>query len=109
MSGIAAGRLKEERKAWRRDHPAMFYARPAKKDSGETDLMKWDCGIPGKKGVSENHAHLASPNGVRQDIPRLRGISGLPQLMVGDNGHACMHCISLAHNLLMYSHLLCRH
>ena len=51
MSGISAGRLKEERKAWRRDHPAMFYARPTRKEDGQTDLMKWECGIPGKAGV----------------------------------------------------------
>ena len=50
-SGIAAGRLKEERKAWRRDHPPSFYARPSRKADGQTDLMKWDCGIPGKAGV----------------------------------------------------------
>jgi ubiquitin-conjugating enzyme E2 I len=47
MSGIARGRLQEERKQWRIDHPIGFYARPAKVD-GVVNLMKWDCGIPGK-------------------------------------------------------------
>ena len=51
MSGIASGRLMEERKNWRKDHPPGFYARPAKGASGDgsTDIMKWETGIPGKK------------------------------------------------------------
>ena len=51
MSGIANGRLKEERKAWRKDHPVGFYARPTPKGDGSFDLMKWESGIPGKEGT----------------------------------------------------------
>lgn len=51
MSGIARGRLLEERKQWRLDHPVGFYARPEKKD-GQSNLMRWECGIPGKENVS---------------------------------------------------------
>uniref|UniRef100_A0A7S3NHG5 SUMO-conjugating enzyme UBC9 n=1 Tax=Aureoumbra lagunensis TaxID=44058 RepID=A0A7S3NHG5_9STRA len=51
MSGIARGRLAEERKNWRRDHPFGFWARPALKPDGTTSLLQWDCGIPGKKGT----------------------------------------------------------
>lgn len=47
--GIAGGRLKEERKMWRRDHPYGFYARPTSKGDGSTDIMTWEAGIPGKK------------------------------------------------------------
>ena len=50
MSGIAIGRLTEERKNWRRDHPAGFYARPEKKADSSTNLMKWETGVPGKEG-----------------------------------------------------------
>mmetsp|Transcript_10890 Transcript_10890/g.33598 ORF Transcript_10890/g.33598 Transcript_10890/m.33598 type:complete len:158 (+) Transcript_10890:516-989(+) len=50
MSGIAEGRLREERKGWRKDHPIGFVARPKKADDGSTDLMIWDVVIPGKKG-----------------------------------------------------------
>jgi len=50
MSGIAQGRLKEERKNWRRDHPFGFYARPASSSDGSMNLMIWDTGIPGKEG-----------------------------------------------------------
>jgi ubiquitin-conjugating enzyme E2 I len=50
-SGIATGRLKEERRAWRRDHPVGFYARPRNKGDGSTEIMVWEAGIPGKNGT----------------------------------------------------------
>lgn len=50
MSGIAQGRLTEERKNWRKDHPPGFFARPIKKDDNAIDLMKWETGIPGREG-----------------------------------------------------------
>ena len=46
--GIAKGRLQEERKAGRKDHPHGFYARPQSKSDGTLNLMIWECGIPGK-------------------------------------------------------------
>ncbi|KAM7532674.1 hypothetical protein Aperf_G00000130448 [Anoplocephala perfoliata] len=49
--GIALQRLAEERKAWRRDHPFGFVAKPRKNPDGSLDLMQWDCSIPGKKGT----------------------------------------------------------
>mmetsp|Transcript_11152 Transcript_11152/g.24861 ORF Transcript_11152/g.24861 Transcript_11152/m.24861 type:complete len:160 (+) Transcript_11152:175-654(+) len=51
MSSIAVGRLSEERKAWRRDHPIGFYARPTSKGDGSSDMMTWEAGIPGKEGT----------------------------------------------------------
>ena len=51
MAGIARGRLSEERKAWRRDHPFGFFARPSSSGDGATNLMCWDAGVPGKKGT----------------------------------------------------------
>jgi len=50
MAGIARVRLQEERKQWRLDHPVGFYARPSK-ENGVIQIMKWDCGIPGKDGT----------------------------------------------------------
>ncbi|XP_026468988.1 SUMO-conjugating enzyme UBC9-A-like [Ctenocephalides felis] len=52
MSGIAVTRLGEERKAWRKDHPFGFVARPMKNADGTLNLMTWDCAIPGKKATS---------------------------------------------------------
>ncbi|KAG7352862.1 ubiquitin-conjugating enzyme [Nitzschia inconspicua] len=49
--GIARGRLMEERKAWRKDHPVGFYARPKAKGDGSTDIMLWEAGIPGKENT----------------------------------------------------------
>ena len=51
MSGIALGRLAEERKAWRKDHPFGFVAKPTKNPDGSLNLMNWECAIPGKKGT----------------------------------------------------------
>jgi len=48
MSGIAKGRLAEERKAWRKDHPHAFFARPQTNADNSSNLMVWECGIPGK-------------------------------------------------------------
>uniref|UniRef100_A0A6U3QUR4 SUMO-conjugating enzyme UBC9 n=1 Tax=Octactis speculum TaxID=3111310 RepID=A0A6U3QUR4_9STRA len=49
--GIAKGRLSQERKAWRKDHPYGFFAKPLSSQDGSTNLMKWECGIPGKKST----------------------------------------------------------
>ncbi|KYQ93484.1 putative E2 enzyme Ubc9 [Tieghemostelium lacteum] len=51
MSGIALGRLVEERKSWRKDHPFAFFARPANNADGTANLFVWNCGIPGKAGT----------------------------------------------------------
>ncbi|KAF9668536.1 hypothetical protein SADUNF_Sadunf14G0013700 [Salix dunnii] len=48
--GIARGRLAEERKSWRKNHPHGFVARPDNAPDGSLDLMVWKCIIPGKPG-----------------------------------------------------------
>ncbi|OMJ84477.1 hypothetical protein SteCoe_14361 [Stentor coeruleus] len=48
---IVTGRLAEERKLWRRDRPYNFYAKPTTNESGSVNLVRWECGIPGKKGT----------------------------------------------------------
>ena len=52
MSGIAIGRLRQERKAWRKKHPFGYYARAAKHTDGSTNLLVWKCGVPGKAGTA---------------------------------------------------------
>ena len=42
MSGIAVARLSGERKAWRKDHPFGFIARPIRNADGTMNLMKWE-------------------------------------------------------------------
>ncbi|XP_041474106.1 SUMO-conjugating enzyme UBC9-B-like [Lytechinus pictus] len=51
MSGIAITRLSEERKAWRKDHPFGFVAKPTKNADGTLNLMNWECAIPGKNST----------------------------------------------------------
>ncbi|KAK1322908.1 SUMO-conjugating enzyme SCE1 [Acorus calamus] len=50
MSGIARGRLAEERKSWRKNHPHGFVAKPETATDGTVNLMVWQCTIPGKAG-----------------------------------------------------------
>lgn len=50
--GIARGRLAEERKSWRKNHPHGFVAKPETLPDGSVNLMVWHCTIPGKAGVS---------------------------------------------------------
>ncbi|OMJ92374.1 hypothetical protein SteCoe_4930 [Stentor coeruleus] len=45
------GRLLEERKLWRRDRPYGFYAKPTINKNGSLNLIRWECGIPGKIGT----------------------------------------------------------
>ena len=53
-SAIAQGRLREERKLWRRDHPIGFWARPLANndDAAATSSWTWEAGVPGKKGTN---------------------------------------------------------
>ena len=44
-------RLIKERKAWRKDHPPQFVAKPTSKPDGSSDIFRWECRIPGKKGT----------------------------------------------------------
>eukprot|EP00009_Paramoeba_aestuarina_P003113 CAMPEP_0201511342 /NCGR_PEP_ID=MMETSP0161_2-20130828/3822_1 /ASSEMBLY_ACC=CAM_ASM_000251 /TAXON_ID=180227 /ORGANISM="Neoparamoeba aestuarina, Strain SoJaBio B1-5/56/2" /LENGTH=160 /DNA_ID=CAMNT_0047906803 /DNA_START=279 /DNA_END=761 /DNA_ORIENTATION=+ len=48
---LARQRLAAERKQWRKDRPFGFFARPETLPSGGVNLMKWNCGIPGKEGT----------------------------------------------------------
>lgn len=45
----------EERRAWRKDHPHGFVAKPAqttdRSGQSHTNLLVWDCKIPGKAGT----------------------------------------------------------
>lgn len=51
MAGVAKARLAEERKAWRKDKPFGFHARPDSNEDGSVNLMKWKCHIPGKQST----------------------------------------------------------
>ena len=59
MAGIAEGRLREERRSWRKDHPIGFVARPRSKADGSTDLLNWDVRM--RRFNSHQHAVAATP------------------------------------------------
>lgn len=48
---LAQSRLREERKAWRKEKPFGFWARPVSAADGTLDIMKWEAGIPGKEST----------------------------------------------------------
>ncbi|MEW5305161.1 MAG: hypothetical protein WDW38_002050 [Sanguina aurantia] len=48
---VAKNRLQEERKSWRKDKPFGFFARPETSDDGSTNMLKWKCHVPGRKGT----------------------------------------------------------
>lgn len=51
MSGVAKSRLVEERKAWRKDKPFGFHARPETGSDGSINLLRWKCHIPGRSST----------------------------------------------------------
>eukprot|EP01097_Dermamoeba_algensis_P002684 TRINITY_DN2062_c0_g1_i1.p1 TRINITY_DN2062_c0_g1~~TRINITY_DN2062_c0_g1_i1.p1 ORF type:complete len:160 (-),score=24.26 TRINITY_DN2062_c0_g1_i1:185-664(-) len=69
MSGIARNRLAAERKAWRKDHPHAFFARPETQPDGSTNLMLWRCGIPGKPGTDWDGAIYPLTMEFTEDYP----------------------------------------
>lgn len=69
MSGIAVARLAEERKAWRKDHPFGFVARPAKNPDQSLNLMVWECAIPGKKGTPWENGQYKLRMIFKEDYP----------------------------------------
>ena len=50
VNELVINRLKKERKEWRADHPFGFVARPISNPDGSTNMLKWECEIPGPKG-----------------------------------------------------------
>lgn len=42
------GLISSYRKAWRKDHPFGFVAKPMKNSQGALDLKRWECMIPGR-------------------------------------------------------------
>ena len=51
MSSLAKQRLVIERKGWRKDHPHGFVAKPKTLGDGSTQMLTWECKVPGKAGT----------------------------------------------------------
>ena len=100
-SGIAAARLRAERKAWRKSHPAGFYARTTKNEDGSRNLFKWECGIPGTAGgLWEGGLYriiIEFPEEYPQAPPKVKCDPRYPMLWhmnVWSNGQFCMNIIN---------------
>jgi len=85
MSGIARGRLAEERKAWRKDHPHGFYARPTTNKDNSLNLFKWVCGIPGKKGTCWEGGNFPLTIEFTEDYPTKAPICRFPKTFFHPN------------------------
>ncbi|KAH7510775.1 hypothetical protein FEM48_ZijujUnG0090400 [Ziziphus jujuba var. spinosa] len=67
--GIARGRLAEERKAWRKNHPHGFVAKPETLPDGTVNLMVWHCTIPGKAGTDWEGGYFPLTLHFSEDYP----------------------------------------
>ncbi|KAG2555178.1 hypothetical protein PVAP13_9KG565030 [Panicum virgatum] len=67
--GIARGRLAEERKAWRKNHPHGFVAKPETLPDGTVNLMTWHCTIPGKQGTDWEGGYFPLTLHFSEDYP----------------------------------------
>lgn len=67
--GIARGRLAEERKAWRKNHPHGFVAKPETLADGTVNLMIWHCTIPGKQGTDWEGGYFPLTLHFSEDYP----------------------------------------
>lgn len=67
--GIARGRLQEERKCWRKDHPHGFVAKPGLLGDGTQDILNWEVVIPGKDGGLWEGARVPMTMTFTEDYP----------------------------------------
>ncbi|KAG6403435.1 hypothetical protein SASPL_135656 [Salvia splendens] len=67
--GIARGRLTEERKSWRKNHPHGFVAKPETLPEGTVNLMVWHCTIPGKAGTDWEGGYYPLTMQFSEDYP----------------------------------------
>eukprot|EP00542_Grammatophora_oceanica_P014181 CAMPEP_0194039406 /NCGR_PEP_ID=MMETSP0009_2-20130614/11538_1 /TAXON_ID=210454 /ORGANISM="Grammatophora oceanica, Strain CCMP 410" /LENGTH=159 /DNA_ID=CAMNT_0038682231 /DNA_START=69 /DNA_END=548 /DNA_ORIENTATION=- len=95
--GIAADRLKAERKSWRKDHPVGFVARPKAKSDGSTNLFCWECRVPGKKkGDWEGGIYkveLAFTESYPSEAPRAKFTPPVFHPNVYTDGRVCLSII----------------
>eukprot|EP00475_Leptophrys_vorax_P004891 TRINITY_DN12933_c0_g1_i2.p1 TRINITY_DN12933_c0_g1~~TRINITY_DN12933_c0_g1_i2.p1 ORF type:complete len:195 (-),score=25.25 TRINITY_DN12933_c0_g1_i2:4-507(-) len=91
---LARQRLTQERKDWRKHHPAGFYARPETKPDGSVNLFRWRCGIPGPEntpwqgGMYTLEVHF--PSDYPMKPPDFRFIPIIFHPNVFKSGHICL-------------------
>eukprot|EP00472_Partenskyella_glossopodia_P011571 CAMPEP_0197530808 /NCGR_PEP_ID=MMETSP1318-20131121/33002_1 /TAXON_ID=552666 /ORGANISM="Partenskyella glossopodia, Strain RCC365" /LENGTH=157 /DNA_ID=CAMNT_0043086783 /DNA_START=50 /DNA_END=523 /DNA_ORIENTATION=+ len=94
MSAVGRKRLAAERKAFRKDKPFGFFAKPEKRPDGSQNLFRWRCGFPGKKGtVWEGPTYkviLEFPNNYPTNPPSARFDPKIFHPNVFDSGDVCL-------------------
>ncbi|XP_024962664.1 SUMO-conjugating enzyme SCE1-like [Cynara cardunculus var. scolymus] len=96
--GVALGRLTEERKAWRKNHPYGFVAKPESLPDGSVNLMVWHCTIPGKVGTDWEGGHYPLTVNFTQDYPSKPPVCKFPpgffHLNVYASGAVCLSILN---------------
>lgn len=87
--GIARGRLQEERKSWRKDHPHGFVAKPITTADGTQDILNWEVVIPGKEGTIWEGARIPMSMTFTEDYPNKPPVCKFK--MVGNTGKPLFH------------------
>ncbi|KAK7291094.1 hypothetical protein RIF29_05981 [Crotalaria pallida] len=96
MAGIARGRLAEERKSWRKNHPHGFVAKPDIKPDGSVDLLFWNCAIPGTRGTIWEGGLYPVTLQFNEDYPCKPPICKFPRGFIHPNVYASgMICLSI--------------
>lgn len=94
----ATERLQQERKMWRKDHPAGFIAHPCKMPNGDLNLFCWHCLIPGRDNSPWSGAFypliLIFPAEYPARPPKAQFCPPLPHVNVFPSGTVC---ISILH------------
>jgi ubiquitin-conjugating enzyme E2 I len=98
MAGIAADRLRAERKAWRKSHPIGFYARASKNTDGSSNLFEWQCGVPGKYGTPYEGGLYKLTIKFTEDYPNkapdVRFTPLLWHMNIWTNGKICLNILN---------------
>ncbi|KAM0888353.1 hypothetical protein ACQ4PT_028400 [Festuca glaucescens] len=96
--GIARGRLAEERKSWRKNHPHGFVAKPETLPDGTVNLMVWKCVIPGKQGTDWEGGYfpltLEFNDNYPSSPPNCKFPAGFFHVNVYNTGEVCLSILS---------------
>ncbi|KAI3747886.1 hypothetical protein L6452_10608 [Arctium lappa] len=96
--GVALGRLTEERKAWRKNHPYGFVAKPESRPDGSVNLMVWHCTIPGKVGTDWEGGYYPLTVNFTEEYPSKPPLCKFPpgffHLNVYTSGAVCLSILN---------------
>ncbi|KAN0006637.1 hypothetical protein ACTFIU_003353 [Dictyostelium citrinum] len=95
---LAQTRLTEERKAFRKDHPVGFHARPVTNADDTLNLLKWTCGVPGKAGTPWEGGIYDVTITFKEDYPSKPPVCAFPKgffhLNCFPSGDICLSILS---------------